>query len=61
LHKQDERDRESNRKAVAVAKDVLRETAAHREIVETLIDKVYVSPGDRVEIHWKVENFAESA
>jgi len=55
--KQAERDRQLSLKSADAAKHVLSETATPREIVETLIDKVFVSPGKKVKIRWKTAEF----
>ena len=57
LCRQSERDRQADKKVMAIAKEALSETAAPRDIVEALVDKVFVSPGNRIEIHWKMANF----
>ena len=56
--KQAERDKAMNIKTTALAKAALCESANPREIVDALIDKVYVSPENHVEIIWKVVDFA---
>jgi hypothetical protein len=45
----------------ALAKNTLSETATPRDIVNALIDKVLVFPGNHIEIYWKFSNFAENA
>ena len=59
--KQAERDRLTGQKTAAIAKNVLSEAATPREIVETLIDKVLVFPGKRVEIKWKIADFTTNS
>jgi len=56
--KQAERDKQSSQKTIGIAKRALSEAATPREIVETLIDKIFVSPGKKVEIRWKIADFA---
>jgi DNA invertase Pin-like site-specific DNA recombinase len=56
--RQAERDRQSGVKAAALAKEILDEKLTPRELVETLIDKILVFPGDRLEIQWKIADFA---
>jgi len=41
-----------------LAKEVVDEKLTPRELVETLIDKVLVFPGDRLGIQWKIADFA---
>jgi hypothetical protein len=56
--RQAERDRQAGVKTAALAKDVVSETLSPRELVETLIDKILVFPGDRIEIQWKIADFS---
>ena len=56
--RQAERDKHSGQKSAGIAKRVLSEAVTQREIVETLIDKVLVFPGKKIEIRWKVADFA---
>ena len=42
----------------AIAEQALGETANYKEIVDTLIEKVYVFPDNRIEIVWKIADFA---
>jgi DNA invertase Pin-like site-specific DNA recombinase len=58
--KQAERDAQTGQKTAAIAKHALNESATPREIVETLIDKVLVFPGRRIEIRWKIAGFMQS-
>jgi len=51
------RDRQSSLKTAAIAKHILNESTSPREIVETLIDKVLVSPSKNIEIQWKIADF----
>jgi DNA invertase Pin-like site-specific DNA recombinase len=57
--KQVERDNNANKKVESHAKNALSETAAPRDIVNALIDKVFVFPNNHIEIRWKFANFAE--
>jgi hypothetical protein len=43
-----------------IAETVIGESKLTRPLVDALIDKVYVYPGNRVEIMWKVADFAET-
>ena len=56
--KQAERDKEAGKKVAAIAKDVLNPTATPQDIVNALVEKILVSPGNNVEIRWKFVNFA---
>jgi chemotaxis protein histidine kinase CheA len=58
--KQAERDKEAGAKAAVIAKEALSETSTNRGIIEALVDRIHVSPGARIQIHWKVANFAEN-
>jgi DNA invertase Pin-like site-specific DNA recombinase len=53
-----ERDRQSGEKTAALANRVLGDTLTPRELVETLVEKILVFPGNRVEIQWKIADFA---
>jgi DNA invertase Pin-like site-specific DNA recombinase len=57
LLKQAEQDKSAKSKIVAVAQTVLAESATPQEIVDALVDKVFVSPGNKIEIHWKFSDF----
>jgi DNA invertase Pin-like site-specific DNA recombinase len=57
--KQAERDKNANKKVESHAKSALSETAVPRDIVNALIDKVFVFPNNHIEIRWKFANFAE--
>ena len=59
--KQTERDRQANQKAVDMANKVLDESISKRDIVDALIDKILVFPGNHLEIKWKFLNFAAHA
>jgi hypothetical protein len=43
------------------AREVSSETGFTRALAEKLIDKVYIYPGDRVEIAWKIRDFVGEA
>ena len=58
LFKQAERDKEADKKAVSAARGALSETATPRDVVNALVDKVLVFPGNHIEIHWKFANYA---
>ena len=52
--------RDADKKTAALAKDAMRETTAPKDIVNALIDKVFIFPGNQIEIHWKFTSFAET-
>jgi len=56
--RQAERDKDANTKIAALANDALSDKATPTDIVNALIDKVLVFPGNHLEIHWKFANFA---
>ena len=60
LSQQAARKRESDKKTAALAKDALSETATPKDIVDALIEKILVFPGNEIDIHWKFANFAET-
>lgn len=57
LYKQSERDKQANKKAVALASEALSETANPQDIVNAFVEKVMVFPNNHLEIHWKFVNF----
>ena len=57
--RQAERNKQAGKKTAAIAKHALSETTTPREIVETLIDKVLVYPGKRIEIQWEIADFTQ--
>ncbi len=59
VFKQAEHDHKTGKKAAAIAKHTLSEAATPREIVETLVDKILVFPGKRIEVLWKIADFAK--
>lgn len=58
LLKQAARDKLANQKAVAFTNKVVDKRLSHNDIVDALIDKIHVFPGNRIEIQWKFVNFA---
>lgn len=60
LIKQAARDRQAGLKSAELAKHVLSDAATPRELVEALVDKVFVFPGNKIEIRWKVADFAST-
>lgn len=48
-------------KVQAIANDISSEISLTRALAETLIDKVFIHPGNRIEIEWKIKDFAEFA
>jgi DNA invertase Pin-like site-specific DNA recombinase len=57
--KQMARKKDAANKVAALAKDALSTTAAPKDIVDALVEKVLVYPGFHLEIHWKFAHFAE--
>jgi len=57
LHKLAEQKKEAGQKINALAKTALDETTSRQELVNMLVDKVYVLPNNHVEIKWKVSGF----
>jgi hypothetical protein len=57
--KQSERDKLANEKVAKIAETALSESATPKDIVNALVEKVLVSPNNRIEIRWKFANFAE--
>jgi prefoldin subunit 5 len=47
-----------NTKTLSLAKKIVGEKIPNKELIATLIDKVYVSPDRHIEIVWKIEDFA---
>jgi DNA invertase Pin-like site-specific DNA recombinase len=56
--KQAERDRESVKKAIDLAQQIVDESLTPQEVVETLIDKILVFPDKELETQLKVTHFA---
>ena len=57
IFKQAERDKLANEKITAIAKTALCETATPQEIVNALVDKIFVFPYNQITIEWKFVNF----
>ena len=57
LLRQAARDKLANQKAVALANEVMGESLSHKDVVDALIDKIHVFPGNHIEIRWKVADF----
>jgi len=55
--KQAKIEKEEARKLAALAQEALKKAASPQDIVNALIDKVYVFPGNRLEIKWKFVYF----
>jgi len=60
IMRQAERDRHAGVKSAEIAKRALSESVTPREIVETLIDKIFVFPGKRIEVQWKIADFTRA-
>ena len=58
IMRQQQRDKLAAQKNAAIAKKALSEAATLREIVETLVERIDVFPGDRIEVEWKIADFA---
>jgi hypothetical protein len=56
--KQAERDEETSRKMTSLAQTTLSDSITSKEIVDMLINKVFVHPDYEIEIEWKVSDFA---
>ena len=59
LLRQIERDKAARSKIVTVTKEVMSETATLKDIVNALVEKVFVFPNSHLEIHWKFEDFTK--
>ena len=57
MHKIIEQTQQSKQKTAKVAKKALNKTASPKEIVDILIDKILVFPGDKLKIEWKIKEF----
>lgn len=57
--RQIKRNRESQDKIVALTKEMMSKTATPKDIVIALVEKVFVFPDNRLEIHWKFEDFTK--
>jgi len=60
VFQQTARKRDTDKKMAALATDALSETAEPKNIVDALIERVLVFPGNHIEIHWKFEDFTEA-
>jgi hypothetical protein len=56
--KQTVSDKQESKKVAAAAQEALVGTASQKDIVNALVDKILISPGDRFEIRWRFVNFA---
>jgi hypothetical protein len=50
----------SKPRVITLASQAIGGTIPHRELVDAMIDKVYVFPDKRVEIAWKIEDFTNN-
>jgi len=55
-----DKEAQEKQKITAIADEALKESTTQREIVDKLIDKILVYPGNQIEIIWKFANFAMS-
>jgi len=53
------RDSEAKKRVAASVKEAMTETATPKDIVSALVDRVLVFPNNRLEIHWKFEDFTK--
>ena len=53
-------EKKTNDALASTAEDVFREDRLTRPLVDVLIEKVYVYPGDHIEVVWKVADFANT-
>jgi hypothetical protein len=60
LLRQIARNKEAQNKIVAVAENVMDETATLKDIVNALVEKVFVFPDNHLEIHWKFADFIKN-
>ncbi|MCL2517319.1 MAG: recombinase family protein [Oscillospiraceae bacterium] len=60
LLKQAECEKQNNQKKAMIAKEALSITEAEmfKEVVDSLVEKIIVFPGNQIEIKWKVSDFA---
>ncbi|MCL1843860.1 MAG: hypothetical protein FWF79_08605 [Defluviitaleaceae bacterium] len=56
--KQAQREKSANEKVAALADEALNETATPKDIVNALVEKVFIFPNNHIEIRWKFANFA---
>jgi len=59
LLKKSKHDKLSHKKSAKIAKDTLSSSAIPRDVVEALIEKVFIFPGKQIEINWKIVSFAD--
>jgi len=52
-------DSEAQLKRLKLAKDISNETSLTQTLADTLIDKIYIYPDNRVEIVWGIQDFCE--
>jgi hypothetical protein len=57
--KQAENDKFSHKKSAELANKILSEKLSEREIIELLIDKIFIFPNNRIEIKWKISDFTQ--
>jgi DNA invertase Pin-like site-specific DNA recombinase len=60
VFQQGARKREADSKTASLAKDALNETAEPKDIVDALVERVLVFPGNNIEIRWKFADFAKT-
>ena len=60
LYRQIGRDKEAQKKIAAFAAEAVSETATPKDIVNALVEKILVFPGNHLEIHWKFADFTEN-
>jgi hypothetical protein len=58
LNRQMEDDSKAKQKIASQTKTALTENYAPKDLVDLLIEKIHVSPGNHIEIFWKVAGFA---
>jgi hypothetical protein len=56
--RQAERDKLAAKKAADIAKQIINEPATPRDIVDMVVDRVLVFPGNQIEVQWKIADFA---
>jgi hypothetical protein len=60
LLEKSETEKNESLKMTALAKDVLGVSASSKEVIDTLIEKVFVFPDNRLEIQWKFTDFTRT-
>lgn len=58
IMKAEEQAERSGQRVVSITRKLVETPASPRELVETLIKKIYVSPDNRVEVEWHIADFA---